>query len=87
MAYFTAIFPYLVLLTLLARGVSLDGALDGILYFLKPQWEKLLDPKVSNRPPASHHKFLSMGVVCDVRRNIITLVSRAASSSTVDVSI
>ncbi|KAF2350544.1 Sodium:neurotransmitter symporter [Trinorchestia longiramus] len=45
-AYFTALFPYVVLFTLLGRGVTLPGAYDGIMYFLTPQWEKLLDGNV-----------------------------------------
>jgi len=45
-AYFTAIFPYVVLFTLLVRGVTLDGASEGILYFIRPQWEKLFLPEV-----------------------------------------
>jgi len=44
-AYFTAIFPYVVLLILLVRGVTLPGAGDGIVYFLKPQWEYLYKPE------------------------------------------
>ena len=45
-AYFLAIFPYLVLIALLIRSVTLEGALDGIIFFLNPQWSELLNLKV-----------------------------------------
>ncbi|ODM92807.1 Sodium-dependent nutrient amino acid transporter 1, partial [Orchesella cincta] len=45
-AYFTALFPYVVLIILLIRGVTLEGAWDGIVYFINPQWEKMLEAKV-----------------------------------------
>lgn len=45
-AYFTSIVPYVLLLVLLIRGVTLPGAANGIMYFLIPRWEKLLDIQV-----------------------------------------
>nr|XP_029711977.1 sodium-dependent nutrient amino acid transporter 1-like isoform X1 [Aedes albopictus] len=45
-SYFLALFPYLVMGILLVRACTLPGAIDGIVYFLKPQWDKILDPKV-----------------------------------------
>ena len=45
-AYFTALFPYVVILTLLVRGLTLDGAVDGVIFLFNPQWQSLYDPKV-----------------------------------------
>ncbi|CAB3261064.1 unnamed protein product [Arctia plantaginis] len=42
----TALAPYLVLLILLARGVTLPGATEGIRYYLTPEWHKLQNSKV-----------------------------------------
>ena len=44
--YFTATFPYVVLIALLARGLSLPGSMKGIDFYINPRWELLLDPKV-----------------------------------------
>ncbi|XP_070552978.1 sodium- and chloride-dependent glycine transporter 2-like isoform X2 [Ptychodera flava] len=44
--YFTATFPYLVLLILLIRGVTLPGASEGIKFYMMPQWERLGNAKV-----------------------------------------
>ncbi|XP_078083446.1 sodium- and chloride-dependent GABA transporter 1 isoform X2 [Mustelus asterias] len=44
--YFTAIFPYLILIILLINNVQLPGAKNGILFFLTPKWNKLLEVQV-----------------------------------------
>ncbi|CAH1268019.1 SLC6A5 [Branchiostoma lanceolatum] len=44
--YFTATFPYIVLFILLIRGLTLDGAMDGVWFYIKPDWSRLAHPKV-----------------------------------------
>lgn len=44
--YFTALFPYVILLALLINNVQLPGAIDGIRFFIIPEWNKLLDVQV-----------------------------------------
>lgn len=48
--YFTATFPYVVLITLLIRGLTLPGASNGIFYFLVPDWSKVIDIQVCAPP-------------------------------------
>ncbi|KAJ8391430.1 hypothetical protein AAFF_G00089040 [Aldrovandia affinis] len=42
----TATFPYLVLLVLLVRGATLPGAWKGVVFYLNPDWGKLLNTTV-----------------------------------------
>uniref|UniRef100_A0A8C5PB97 Solute carrier family 6 member 13 n=1 Tax=Leptobrachium leishanense TaxID=445787 RepID=A0A8C5PB97_9ANUR len=44
--YITATFPYLMLIVLLIRGVSLPGAVVGIQFYLYPDLSRLKDPQV-----------------------------------------
>lgn len=44
--YFTALFPYLVLLILGIRALFLDGAGIGIEYYITPKLDRLADPTV-----------------------------------------
>lgn len=44
--YVTATLPYVMLLILLVRGLSLPGALQGVLFYLMPQSSRLTDPEV-----------------------------------------
>lgn len=54
--YFTATFPYLMLVVLLIRGVTLPGAAQGIQFYLYPNLTRLWDPQVR-----SHRQGLSCG--------------------------
>ncbi|XP_026023220.1 sodium- and chloride-dependent GABA transporter 2-like [Astatotilapia calliptera] len=44
--YFTATFPYVMLVVLLVRGLTLPGAIDGIKFYLYPDPSRLADPQV-----------------------------------------
>ncbi|GAA6090164.1 sodium- and chloride-dependent GABA transporter 2-like, partial [Tachysurus ichikawai] len=44
--YFTATFPYVMLVVLLVRGLTLPGAIDGIRFYLYPDPAKLKNPQV-----------------------------------------
>ncbi|CAM9910213.1 unnamed protein product [Lampetra fluviatilis] len=44
--YFTATFPFAMLIVLLVRGVTLPGAADGIAFYLYPDLTRLTDPQV-----------------------------------------
>lgn len=50
----TATFPYLVLLVLLIRGATLPGAWRGVVFYLKPDWEKLLSTTVRGHADIVH---------------------------------
>lgn len=44
--WFTALFPYAVLLILLVRGITLPGSATGIAYYLSPNFEAITQPQV-----------------------------------------
>jgi SNF family Na+-dependent transporter len=45
--YVTATLPYVILVILLVKGLTLPGATNGILYYITPQWNRLKDPAVT----------------------------------------
>ena len=53
MVYFTALFPYVILIALLINNAQLPGAIDGITFFIVPVWDKLLSVEVKeDKKPA-----------------------------------
>ena len=57
--WFTSIVPYVILLYLLAQGLSLEGAWEGIRFYITPKWEKLLESNVWS--DAAIQIFFSLG--------------------------
>ncbi|XP_056138822.1 sodium- and chloride-dependent GABA transporter 2-like [Lampris incognitus] len=60
--YFTATFPYAMLLILLIRGLSLPGALNGVIFYLLPEPSHLTDPQVWMEAGAQIFFSYSVGV-------------------------
>jgi len=44
--YVTVTLPWLILVILVIGGFTLDGAMDGIRYYLTPVWSQLLEPEL-----------------------------------------
>ncbi|CAH0579267.1 unnamed protein product [Chrysodeixis includens] len=61
-AYFLALFPYVVMIILLIVTLTLEGSGDGILFFLTPQWDKLIELDVWYY--AVTQVFFSLSVSC-----------------------
>lgn len=44
--YVTATFPYFVLIVLIIRGATLEGSLQGVAFYLTPDWGRLANAQV-----------------------------------------
>ncbi|RUS76826.1 hypothetical protein EGW08_015412 [Elysia chlorotica] len=58
--YFTATFPYVILVVLLVRGLTLEGYEDGIEFYVVPEWKKLKQAKIWG--DAATQIFYSLGI-------------------------
>ncbi|XP_017275508.1 sodium- and chloride-dependent GABA transporter 2-like [Kryptolebias marmoratus] len=60
--YFTATFPYVMLIILLIRGLSLPGAFEGVVFYLLPDPSRLTDSQVWMEAGAQIFFSYSVGV-------------------------
>ncbi|XP_053534111.1 sodium- and chloride-dependent GABA transporter 2 isoform X1 [Ictalurus punctatus] len=60
--YFTATFPYVMLLVLLIRGLTLPGAMLGVKFYLYPDFQRLLEPQVWMEAASQIFYSYSIGV-------------------------
>ena len=58
LVYFTALFPYCILVILLVRAATLPGYMDGIEFYLTPQWHRLADINVSRNKALTRRRIL-----------------------------
>ncbi|NXW20640.1 SC6A7 protein, partial [Circaetus pectoralis] len=60
MVYVTGTFPYLVILTLIIWGATLDGSLDGVRFYLSLDWSRLQSAQVWS--DVASQVFYSLGI-------------------------
>ncbi|KAJ3589803.1 hypothetical protein NHX12_010644 [Muraenolepis orangiensis] len=58
--YVTATFPYFVLIVLIIKGATLEGSLQGVAFYLTPEWSRLASAQVWN--DAASQVFYSLGI-------------------------
>ncbi|XP_077197195.1 sodium-dependent proline transporter-like isoform X5 [Paroedura picta] len=58
--YFTATFPYLVIVVLIIRGATLEGSIDGVRFYLSADWSRLHSAQVWS--DAASQIFYSLGI-------------------------
>ncbi|XP_031640366.1 sodium- and chloride-dependent GABA transporter 1-like isoform X2 [Contarinia nasturtii] len=68
--FFMVLFPYVILTALMIRSITLEGSWDGILYYIQPDWGKILDGSVWG--DAASQVFYSFGLGCN---SLITFAS------------
>ncbi|XP_032075566.1 sodium-dependent proline transporter-like [Thamnophis elegans] len=58
--YFTATFPYVVIVVLIIRGATLEGSIEGVRFYLSADWSRLQSAQVWS--DAASQIFYSLGI-------------------------
>lgn len=58
--YFTSLFPYILLSILLVKGLTLDGAWDGIKYLFIPRLDQLKNSEVTAKNSSYYHENIKI---------------------------
>ncbi|KAA8587097.1 hypothetical protein FQN60_000933 [Etheostoma spectabile] len=61
--YVTATFPYFVLIVLIIRGATLEGSLQGIAFYLTPDWSRLANAQETAAPASLQDLLYSQSLV------------------------
>lgn len=69
----TATLPYVVLLILLVRGATLPGAWRGVVFYLKPNWEKLMSTTVKMINKLESNLILNKNFCCIIFITVLTV--------------
>ena len=57
--YFIALYPYVAITILVMYSYTLDGAAEGVMFYLLPDFKRLLDITGAKRTSQRHVKFIS----------------------------
>ena len=71
--YVTATAPYILLTVLLIRGLTLDGAMDGVMWYITPDLTRLSDPQVLSAP-TELFECISCSIVFVCRQRMLVVI-------------